>query len=242
MLGASFVGVALGFFAEKITMDSDTWFSRLQHERKIEEAIKASDASLQGTVQAWIYHNSKALRAVSTWLAIVITMITYSMIFIKWRFQEAQYFAVSTLSTGGHWSIPHDSPDWLYGVTGLITMVGVPVMGVAMAEVAQVLISHGDLDEAKELIDAVVTKEELEFLHEVGLEDFDGKVDKAEFITLCMVRMGTGESVSLQSTLYFDVSFSNILYRPRSVATRVHLILPRYPIQCPHTPHLPFQA
>lgn len=59
-------------------------------------------------------------------------------------------------------------------------LVGVPIMAVAMAETAQVMISQGDVDQAKETIDAVVTKEELEFLQELGLEDFDGKVDKAE--------------------------------------------------------------
>ena len=189
-------------------MDSETWFTRIQHEREIEEAIKAKAASFQGSIQAWIYHNSKALKAVSSWLGIVILMIVYSMLAVKWPFREAQYFAVSTLSTGGHWPIPQKSPDWLYGLTALVTMVGVPVMGVAMAEVAQVLISQGDVDEAKEIIDAVVTKEELEFLQELGLEDFDGKVDRAEFIILCMVRMGTDPGICRQRThtlksLYF---------------------------------------
>jgi hypothetical protein len=60
-----------------------------------------------------------------------------------------------------------------------------------MAEVAHLLIAQGDIDEAKEMIDAVVTREELEYLHELGLEDYDGRIDKAEFIILCMIRMGT---------------------------------------------------
>jgi uncharacterized membrane protein YeiB len=131
LVGASFVGAALGFFAEKITKDSETWFTRMQFEKEMEAAIKAkaSVTNFQGNLQAWIHLHSKALKAVSAWLFIVITMIVYSMVFVKWHFREAQYFAVSTLSTGGHWPIPSDSSEWLFGITALCTMVGVPVMG-----------------------------------------------------------------------------------------------------------------
>ncbi|CAB9509107.1 expressed unknown protein [Seminavis robusta] len=191
LLGASFVGVALSFFAEKITKNSESWFTTMQHEKTIEEAILSSDRSYQGKLQAWIFHNKSALKAVSVWLGFIIVMIIYSMVAVKWSFGEAQYFAVSTLSTGGHWPIPNDSPTWLFGLTAAFTMIGVPIMAVACAEVAQVLVSQGQWDEAKAAIDTVVTKQELEFLQELGLDNFDGEVDKAMFIILCMVRMGT---------------------------------------------------
>ncbi|CAB9502092.1 expressed unknown protein [Seminavis robusta] len=190
LLGASFVGVALSFFAEKITIDSESWFSRMQYERDIRRDMMSTNRAFQGRVRAWIHKNKKALRAVSVWLGMIVAMIVYSMVVVKWTFGEAQYFAISTLSTGGHWPIPNDSPTWLFGVTGVFTMIGVPIMGLAMAEIAQVLVHQGNLDETKATVDAVVTKEELEFLEELGLDNFDGEVDKAMFIILCMVRIG----------------------------------------------------
>ena len=170
LVGASFVGAALGFFAEKISKDNETWFTRLEKQKKIEAALKAKETALMANIHAWIRHCSSALKALSVWLGIIAVMIAYSMIIIKWPFSEALYFAVSSLSTGGHWAIPNDSPDWLFGLTGLFLMVGVPVMAVAMAHSAMVFFSNADLDEAKATIDAVVTKEELLFLQELGLE------------------------------------------------------------------------
>lgn len=190
LVGASFVGAALGFFAEKISKDSETWFTRLEKQKRIENGLKARETYLVATVTAWLRYCSSALKALSVWLAFILAMITYSMVTIKWSFQEALYFAVSSLSTGGHWSIPNNSPDWLFSLTGLFLMFGVPVMAVAMAQFALLFFGHTDLDEAKATIDAVVTKEELMFLEELGLENFGGEIDKAEFIILCMVRMG----------------------------------------------------
>jgi hypothetical protein len=106
--------------------------------------------------------------------------------------------------------IPDDSETWLYGLTGMMAMVGVPVMAVAMAEIAQVLMFHGKLDEAKAIVDAAVTKEELEFLQEIGLEEFNGEVDKTEFIILCMIRMGTDPGLITYITQRFaELNFYN---------------------------------
>jgi hypothetical protein len=118
-------------------------------------------------------------------------MIVYSMAFFKWNFREALYFAVSSLSTGGHWSIPKDSPDWMFAMTGVFIMFGVPIMALAMSQIAYMVISDYDLDEAHATIDAVVTKDELEFLDDFRMEEFNGTIDRADFIILCMVRMGT---------------------------------------------------
>jgi hypothetical protein len=184
LLGASFVSVALGFFAEKVTRDRKSWFTRMQYEKEIAESIKQRHAYFQGNIQAWVFHNSKALKAVSLWLGFIAVMIAYSMVAIKWPFAQvsdegawyrriavffpslscllflqpcntqAQYFAVSTLSTGGLMSIPHDAETWVYGLTGIMAMLGVPVMALAMAEIAQVLVFQGNLDETKAIIDA----------------------------------------------------------------------------------------
>ena len=61
-------------------------------------------------------------------------MISYSMMEVGWSFTEAQYFAIGTLSTGGLWRIPDDSSTWMFGVTAVFAMLGVPIMAVAMAK------------------------------------------------------------------------------------------------------------
>lgn len=63
-------------------------------------------------------------------------------------------------------------------------------MGMAMAQLATLLVDKGDLEATKKSIVAAVTGEELHMLRRFGLENGDGVIDCSEFIILCMVRMG----------------------------------------------------
>lgn len=80
-------------------------------------------------------------------------------------------------------NIPDDSPDWVFAMTGLFIMFGVPMMAVAMAQTARSFVSVADVDEAKSKIEEVVTRDELVVLQDLGLEDCDGEIDKAEVST-----------------------------------------------------------
>eukprot|EP00566_Odontella_aurita_P013769 CAMPEP_0113546324 /NCGR_PEP_ID=MMETSP0015_2-20120614/11742_1 /TAXON_ID=2838 /ORGANISM="Odontella" /LENGTH=445 /DNA_ID=CAMNT_0000446765 /DNA_START=353 /DNA_END=1690 /DNA_ORIENTATION=- /assembly_acc=CAM_ASM_000160 len=191
VLGASFVGVALGFFADKIVEDSQDWFTHMMEKQQY-EIDTASDKPLRIRMRAHIKANWTLIRSILLWLAWITIMITYSMASVKWPFSAAQYFAISTCSTGGHMPIPDDSPLWLFGLTGIFAAIGVPLMGVAMASLGSLLMEkRDDLDDLKKIIEADVTAEELLDLQRFGLEDGDGEIDKAEFIILCMVRLGT---------------------------------------------------
>jgi hypothetical protein len=83
----------------------------------------------------------------------------------------------------------------MWPLTGFFAMLGVPLMAVAMAQLATLLIDQGDLEATKEQIVEEVTGEELLMLRKFGLENGDGVIDSAEFIILCMVRMGQDPSL-----------------------------------------------
>ena len=195
LVGSSLVAVALGFFADKIVEDADDWFTNLLQKQKYKKKI-AKDQPIFTRVKAWIEYHIESVRAVGIWLGWVSIMILYSMIYFGWTFQEAQYFGVSACSTGGHWAIPEDSPDWMFGLTGFFAAFGVPIMGVAMASISKFLVSSKkELEDVKETINAPVTPQEIRMMQKFGLEDGDGEVDKAEFIVLCMCRLGTDPRV-----------------------------------------------
>ena len=195
LVGSSLVAVALGFFADKIVEDADDWFTNLLQKQNYKKKI-AKDQPIITRVKAWIEYHADSVRAVGIWLGWVSIMILYSMIYFGWSFQEAQYYAVSSCSTGGHWSVPQDSPDWMYGLTGFFAAFGVPIMGVAMASIGKFLVSSKkELEDVKETINAPVTPQEIRMMQKFGLEDGDGEVDKAEFIVLCMCRLGTDPRV-----------------------------------------------
>lgn len=187
LVGSSFVAVALGFFADKISEDHDNWFTNLMQQKEYEAAF-TGDTTLAKRFKAIFDMHEPTIRAVLVWLIMLGIMITYSMLEVGWSFQNAQYFAISSLSTGGLWAIPDDSETWMFGVTGVFACFGVPVMAVAMAQVARGLTDQGDLEATKEMINEPVTAEELIMLQQFGLEDGDGEIDRSEFIILCMVR------------------------------------------------------
>jgi hypothetical protein len=189
LIGASFVGAALGIFAEHIVADKDNWYEQEKENLIYAENIK--DCNM--CTKAWyfcIYHKDK-LRSVLLWVIFVIVATLAA-----WNTNEefglvnSLYFAVSSLSTGGHYSLPGGNREWVYGLTGLYCAFGVPLMGVAMATIASFFINVGSIEDALQDMKKPISKEEIDMLTEFGLADEDGEIDKSEFIILCMVRTG----------------------------------------------------
>jgi Ca2+-binding EF-hand superfamily protein len=114
-------------------------------------------------------------------------------------FPEGLYNAISSLSTGGLWAIPKDSPDVDYFAIGLFSATGIPLMALAMSALARLFIRFGDPDEAKKVIRAKVTEKELEMMKRFGLDDGDGYISRSEFILLCAVRLGAMDPDLIQA-------------------------------------------
>ena len=72
-------------------------------------------------------------------------------------------------------------------------MFGVPLAAFAMAEVGAAMVSGSHDGDTDEVINEPVTVSELRMMSRFGLENGDGDVDKAEFIILCMVRLGAAD-------------------------------------------------
>ena len=63
-------------------------------------------------------------------------------------------------------------------------------MALAMGNIASLIITIGDPDEAENIINAKVTPEELAMMTTFDLDDGDGQITRAEYILLCTVRLG----------------------------------------------------
>lgn len=65
-------------------------------------------------------------------------------------------------------------------------------MCLAMGNVVSLVVPLGDAEEAKKLINARVTEEELRMMRQFGVCAGDGsRIERAEFMLLCAVRLGT---------------------------------------------------
>ena len=135
IIGASFVAVALGFFADQVVADNDDWFLNAQQLAEYEYNTSKEQPLSTRLIEFIRFHSSK-FKMLLLWLLFIGGMVAYSLIeFSDWSIDESLYFAVSSLSTGGHWSLS-PTKDWIYAMTGAFAAIGVPLMGIAMASLA----------------------------------------------------------------------------------------------------------
>jgi Ca2+-binding EF-hand superfamily protein len=65
-------------------------------------------------------------------------------------------------------------------------------MCLAMGNVVSLAVPLGDAEAAKKLINARITEEELRMMKQFGVCEGDGRrVERAEFMLLCAIRLGT---------------------------------------------------
>ena len=128
LIGASAVAASLVFFAESVITSSRTWYddaiTRERYERR--EGWKK--------VVGWCRVNFNSLKLIMLWIMWVLAMTLWSRMSIgvridatggtvPWTFVDSLYFAISSLSTGGLWPIPSDSPDFYFVVGNFCDLV-----------------------------------------------------------------------------------------------------------------------
>jgi hypothetical protein len=171
LCGASFIAAALGFFAQSIVEDRNNWYEneirQAKYERKMEEAIRVGN--YLRIAKLWRNHNKEKVRSIVLWMLFII-IATGSVLdqHREWGFIEGLYFAVSSLSTGGHYSIPGNAEDWEYALIGVFAAVGVPVMGVAMATLASFFIDVDSIEDLMMKVKELVTEKEIDMLVDFG--------------------------------------------------------------------------
>lgn len=109
LIGASAVAASLSYFAQSMIASSKNWYTEALEQEKFRTANR---------FQKFMYYlkmNEGSVKIICVWLLWIIALIVFSSVTVKWNFTQALYFAVSSLSTGGLWAIPNDSPDWYFG-------------------------------------------------------------------------------------------------------------------------------
>lgn len=138
LIGAIFLTRWLVFLVESAVDDkSQREESRFQTERHIRRTSRLYGPLLNAYI--YLSVNSDKLLIVYTWFLYVLLGAWWSCFVIGWPWLDGLYFALSSLSTGGMWSIPLKSPDYVYACVGLYTCLGVPIMGMAMGNIATLM-------------------------------------------------------------------------------------------------------
>jgi hypothetical protein len=115
-------------------------FEALRRREDYERKMRRENP-LPGRVDAFIRYNTAYLITIASWMVWMGFIVGWSIVVTwnivdegqQWGFARAQYFTVSVCLLAGSLSLPPDSPEWAYLLTGVFMMVGVPLMALAVS-------------------------------------------------------------------------------------------------------------
>ena len=195
-LGAGAVGGGLGYFVQ-LNLEASDDFAAKVRERESKRLVFGVDNDGDGDVDAtdfflfvWqsVRHAYKehtvrinCFLALALWL---LVGVLFGMFNQEWTFVTSLYFAVSSLSTGGlqgvNTRVTEDGVTLLTGkggnalvslFTGVYTMSGVPVFGVALGQFAGFFVDAYVAKKEEEAMMRELTIEEFDFVKKLGTDD-----------------------------------------------------------------------
>ena len=122
-------------------------------------------------------------------LLYVVFGVVWSSLTVQWPLIEGLYFTITSLSTGGIWSIPDDSKDIMYFIVAIFTCTGAPIMCLSGGVFAHRMSRIGEAAYIQKTINAAITLEELGMMNQLDIDDGDGFIDETEYIILILVRL-----------------------------------------------------
>lgn len=137
LIGAVFLSNCIVLLVEKTIRESDNYL-----ENKIVADHIRSSSKLKGIVldiYVFIVLNNPKLLMIYTCFIYVMFGAFWSCVAIKWSMVDGVYFAVSSLSTGGLLGVPHTSNDHVWATVGIFAALGVPIMAMAVGNVASLM-------------------------------------------------------------------------------------------------------
>jgi hypothetical protein len=100
---------------------------------------------------------------------------------------------------------------------GIFSALGVPLMVFAMGNLASLLMTFGDPDEAKKLIKKRISREELQMIQKFGILSQGENVKRADYILLCAIRIGAVDVALINEIRkrfkYLDTNNAGVLTR-----------------------------
>lgn len=206
--GSSAVAYALQIFAECILLDDRAWYVKALKREQHEIDQKSNVWWIK--LRSWIEMQRQNLIPFFLCLLWLFGGALTAWFYIDiWNPFECVYFAFSSLATGGQQEIPNDSPKKYYligsdsyyfslflpplpsdhGIVALYSAIGTPLMAYTLGSIASLFIVGPNI-KVLEVIEKKINHDDLRTMQKYGLENRDGNMDRAEYLILCMLRLG----------------------------------------------------
>lgn len=187
LVGATFVTRWIAYLIERAVKDS----SDIYEKKMIRENIKAN-STLSGVwleAYAYLVENYDKLLIIYIWCIYIFFGASWSCAVVKWPIIDGVYYSISSMSTAGAWGVPEDSPDYVFAVTGLFAAFGAPIMGIAVGNIANLMLESRYIEPAyNDHTVLQLNEDEMNFLNAVRDGTNGHSVDRKEYLLLHLFR------------------------------------------------------
>ena len=139
--GSALIAILLTRAGENVKEDASMNMFEAMRRRENYKRKMRRENPLPGRVDAFVWYNAAYLITIPSWVAWMGFIVGWSIVVTsnivdegqRWGFARAQYFAISVCLSAGSLSLPPDSPEWAYRLTGVFMMGGMPLMALAVS-------------------------------------------------------------------------------------------------------------
>lgn len=195
LIGALFVSRWLSYLLENAIDDKEndssgnSAYNKYQLRKRLEQNNPFSKYRILSNMYVYCVLNSGSLLVIYLWCLYILVGMSWSVGQIDWSLVDGLYFAVSSLSTGGLWGIPEDSPDSSFLIVGLYAATGVPLMGMAMAHLAALIMEQRRQKIDEETFSKLhINKQEKLLLDIIQMDKERDYIDRNEFLLFHLMK------------------------------------------------------
>jgi hypothetical protein len=202
LCGASFIGGAIGFFAEMAIESADE--SAQSHDGDIAPVVgglKIKTCLENVTVAQWAanyYAEKKSfVRIFALWFTWITAGTIYGVHFEGWSILRSVYFAIAGMSTAGLQApgtigegYDKHVPTFGGWFVGFFSATGVPIFGMALGQLGGLLVDRHIVKKEMDAMSRLITKKEFESVADLDGSGDDKMIGFTEFAVLEMIRLG----------------------------------------------------
>jgi hypothetical protein len=190
LIGALFVSRYVAYLLENAIAEKENVYEQYMLRSHLLKTNKyANSNKTLSEVYVWIIMNNNKLLVIYLWLVFWAFGVVWSCASFGWSLVDGCYFSLSTMSTGGLWGIPESAVSGDFIVVGFFAWLGVPLMGMAMANIAMLIMEQRSLLKNQKELAILEISEKERLLLELFVANNDRQyIDKNEFLLLNLLR------------------------------------------------------
>lgn len=205
LMGATFLTRWIAYLIERAVTDTSSIYEKSIIRKNIRKTSRLKGFLLDAYV--YIVVNHSKLFMIYLWFVCIFFGTSWSCVVIHWSLIDGLYFSISSMSTAGAWGIPHDSPDYVFAVTGLFAAFSIPIMGIAVGDIASLILESRYIEPVFTSNNVLkISDKEFRLLNIVRSGESKSSVDRTEYILLQLLR---DDRIDLREVQMLSEEFSS---------------------------------